>query len=467
MSNKMTEKISDELNYSPVVSNHSTPIYRNVAPQNSATITLSATSGGQISEFIIPPSVFRFNKSRLNFDLNVAATADNFNMINSNLLTTISRVVLYDTATNAQLLDISSFEKFASIVVPASTHLTEFLTKSFYGGNLGTTIAGLPLEDITRVVTSASSSNYVSSAGTAIINGATANIVQEGGQIQRRQFYISAATNAANKIRVSLPFSAFKFTILESNKLMYLPSQLVLQIYWNSTDNFGFVGTSATDFTAGNAALGATTLTNISMSLCNEGNLQIVSSVIDRVMKEGISLPFAYPSVTQVSQAASTSVSTYVPLTKAYGTRIICILSALFNNLGGATGRSYQNAHGRFDISSYNTFLNNVAITSQAGFNTSVRGEDYILANKEYLEGSVVASVGDYSFAEWLHCDSFFGSKPLHTVDQHEVDGLDVGMATATYSQQFNFGTGLALKYISVIVGQKTITLSNQGAMVQ
>ena len=45
----MSEKISDELNYSQVVSNHSTPVFRNVAPQNSASITLSTTSGGSIS----------------------------------------------------------------------------------------------------------------------------------------------------------------------------------------------------------------------------------------------------------------------------------------------------------------------------------------------------------------------------------------------------------------------------------
>lgn len=456
------EQISSELDYSPKVNNHSTTVYRNVNPQNSSTITLSATSSGQITEFVIPPSVFRFNKSRLNFDLNVAATADRFNMINANLLSTISRVTLYDTATNAQLLDVSSFEKYVAMVVPAATPMQDFLTKSFYGGNLGTTIAGLPLEDISRVVTG--TTNYVSSSGTGVIDGATADIVSQGGQIQRRQFYVSAATNAANKIRVSIPLSAFKLTVLASDKLMYSPSQWCLQLYWNSTDNFGFCGSSATNFATDNGALGAVTLTNVSLSLANEGNLQIVSSVIDRVMKEGLTLPIAYPSITRVNNAASTSVSTYVPLTKAYGNRILAIISANFNNL--ATNRSMYNAHGRFDLLSYNTFLNNVAVSNQAGYVTSTRGEDYILANRDYIQGSAVATVGDYSFAEWIHVDSFFGSKPLHEVDQHEIDGLDVGMQTSTYSQQYNFTTGLALSYISAIIGQKMLTVSNQGAMV-
>ena len=245
---------------------------------------------------------------------------------------------------------------------------------------------------------------------------------------------------------------------------MYSPSQWCLQIYWNQTDNFGFVGSAVDNFATDQGALGATTLTNISLSLCNEGNLQIVSSVIDRVMKEGISVPIAYPSLTRVNNAASTSVATYIPLTKAYGNRILGIISANFNNLG--TNRSFYNAHGRFDMTSYNQFLNNVAVVSQAGFNTSVRGEDYILANKEYLKGSVIQSVGEYSRAEWVDIVSFFGSKPLHTVNQHEIDGLDVGMQTSTFSQQYNFTTGLALTYVSVIIGQKTLMINNQGAMV-
>lgn len=463
------EKISDELNYSPVISNHSTPVYRTVAPQNSATVNLSATSTGQITEFVIPPSVFRFDRSRLNFDLNITATAARFNFINANLLSTISRVVLYDTATNSQILDISSFEKYCSMVVPAATSLTEFLTKSFFGGNFSqVAIAGLPVEDLTKVITTAggtnTSTNFVSDSGTGVINGATADIFAEGGQIQKRQYYISSAVNLASKLRVSIPLSAFKFTVLASEKLYYSPSQWCLQIYWNQTDNFGFVGSAVDNFATDQAALGATSLTNISLSLCNEGNLQIVSSVIDRVMKEGISVPIAYPSLTRVNGGTAATYSTYIPLTKAYGNRILGIISANFNNLG--TNRSFYNAHGRFDMTSYNQFLNNVAVVSQAGFNTSVRGEDYILANKEYLKGSVIQSVGEYSRAEWVDIVSFFGSKPLHTVNQHEIDGLDVGMQTSTFSQQYNFAAGLALTYVSVIIGQKTLTINNQGAMV-
>lgn len=462
------EKISDELNYSPVISNHSTPVFRNVAPQNSATITLSATSGGSISEFVIPPSVFNFSKSRLNFDLSIALTAARANYVNANLLTTISRVVVYDTVSNSSLLDISSFEKYASMVSTAGTSLTDFLTKSFYSVNPATTIAtAQPVEDIGKLGTTAA--NYVLD-GTAVAGTTSVDIVAQGGQTQRRQFYIGGTNGAAGEnqaFRVSIPLSAFKYTVLSSDKLLYSPSQICVQIYWNSTDNFGFTGSAINNVLTDEGVLGATTISNLSLSLCNEGNLQIVSSVIDRVMKEGLSMPIAYPSMTRVSSgAASTSYSTYIPLTKAYGNRILGMFSAIFNN-----GRySKSNAHGRWDLTSYNTFLNNVAILSQSGFTCNLgRAEDYILANKDFFKGSVLETAGDYRVAEWVHIDSFKGRGPVHEWNQHEVDGLDVGMATATYSQQFNFATGVTngASFITAIIGQKQMTITNQGIMVQ
>ena len=459
----MTEKISDELNYSPVISNHSTPVFRTVQPQNSATVTLSAAATSGPVEFVIPPSVFNFSKSRLNFDLNVALTAASYNNINANLLTTISRVVCYDSATNSQLLDISSFEKYCSMISSAGTSLTDFLSKSFDTANPsagGTNPSPQPVEDIGKLVTTAA--NYVID-GNVVAGTTSVDLVTQGGQTQRRQFF-TGGSGAATNFRVSIPLSAFKFTVLASEKLLYSPSQIVLQIYFNATNNFGFITTANTSVLTGEGVLAATTVTNLSLSLCNEGNLQIVSSVIDRVMKEGLSMPIAYPSITRVTNVAATSVSTYIPLTKAYGNRILGLVSAIFFNGNFAKA----NARGRWDLTQYNTFLNNVAILSQSGFTTNNgRGEDYILANKDFFKSSALETQGDYRTAEWVHIDSFKGRVPLHEWNQHEIDGLDVGMATATYSQQYNFTAGVNGVYVTAIIGQKQMTITNQGVMVQ
>lgn len=465
----MTEKIAYELNYSPVIYNHSTPVFRTVQPQNSATVVLSNAATSGPVEFVIPPSVFSFAKSRLNFDLNIPLTAARANYINANLLTTISRVVVYCQNTNAQLLDISSFEKYASMISSAGTSLTEFLTKSFDTSNPsagGTNPSPQAVEDIGKLVTTAA--NFVLD-GNVVAGTTSTNIIAQGGETQRRQFYIggtAAGAGAATNLRVSLPLSAFKFTVLASEKLLYSPAGIILQIYFNSTNNFGFVGSAIDNVLTDEGTLPAATctITNQSLTLCNEGNLQIVSSVIDRVMKEGLSMPIAYPSITRVTNVAATSVSTYIPLTKAYGNRILGMVSSIFFN----GNFSKSNARGRWDLTQYNSFLNNVAILSQAGFTTNNgRSEDYILANKDFFKGSVLQTQGEYRTAEWVHIDSFKGRLPLHEWDQHEVDGLDVGMATATYSQTFNFTAGVNAVFITAILGQKQMTLSNQGIMVQ
>jgi hypothetical protein len=60
-----TEHISDELNYTPVVNNHSQVIFRKVSPQGSNTVTLSTSSSVGPVELIVPPSVFKCPTNRV------------------------------------------------------------------------------------------------------------------------------------------------------------------------------------------------------------------------------------------------------------------------------------------------------------------------------------------------------------------------------------------------------------------
>jgi hypothetical protein len=124
--------------------------------------------------------------------------------------------------------------------------------------------------------------------------------------------------------------------------------------------------------------------------------------------------------------------------------------------------------HNRGQISTYNTFLNNVAVKSQGGFNAQA-SQDFIIGNREYLEGSVIQTLGEYVEGEWLHIDSFFGEKPLKDIDQHEVDGLDIGTQSSTWQIQATMVAGQtpAYNWTTIIVGQKQLSISNQGSMVQ
>ena len=82
---------------------------------------------------------------------------------------------------------------------------------------------------------------------------------------------------------------------------MYCPANLVLQVYWNATDNFAWSSGSITNpTTATVASIGATAyINNVALQLANEQNLSIVSKITQQVMSSGISLPIAYPTTTR------------------------------------------------------------------------------------------------------------------------------------------------------------------------
>jgi hypothetical protein len=458
------ENVSKELNYSPVVNNHSSIVYRTVSPQVGGNVSLNNGSSVGPTEFIVPPSCWIPEHTRLAFDINIPGAANTPTFVNANLLTLIDRITVYDTATSNLLLDCSNFHKYASLVSSAATKLDDFLTKSSVetGTNSAyATLAGAqdnPLEDI--------------SVNNQTVNDSPANVDMAAyGVVERRQWYIGAddatAANADVYLCVNIPFSALKMTSLASDKIWYSPSSLVIQIYWASTTQFAFTATGIADPTTGAAAITTQALiVSPKLYLANEGNLAIVSQVINKVMSGGgIQLPIAYPTVLQTTTTATTSQSFQYQLTRGYGNRILGLISAPFSTASVAQ----NNYHSRFVTTYYNTFLNNVAILAPSGFvgNTDTApATDYALANKRYLVGSVIQNGNEYRTAEWVHIDGFFGNKPLHSIDQHQVDGLDVTAQSSTWQIQAEV-TSAAYRWFTAVIGQKTMSLTAQGVMVQ
>lgn len=476
VSNKnQMEQISEELKYAPVVNNHSTTAFRKISPQGISTgIALSAGGSVGPSEFVLPPTVFCPAKSRLNFQLEFpdpGATVS-VNWIDGNLLSTISRVVLYDTNTNAVWLDCSNFEKYAALTVPSGTSYDEFKTKATswqtttYAQKLGianTDSEPFPVEDIHK----SNSLVNVTHLGTATASTAGFN------SYEGRKYVIPGTDSEKTFIDVSIPFAAFKFTALALNKQIYNPSNLVLQVYWNAMDNFAWesdsitVPAGTTPATPTAVSLASGLINNLSVQLACEQNLTLISKIQQQVMSSGISIPIGYPTTTRQSIASSTAHSYQLNLTKGYGQRILALISAPFSTgLGVSVNAIYaRNSHIRGTLTTYNTFMNNIATKYPNGYDCRL-GQDFFYGNREYLEKSVVQSAQEYAVAEWVHIDSFFGEKPLHQLDMTQIDGYDVGTAASTWSIQANLSSAANATWVTAIIGQKMLTMSSQGSMV-
>lgn len=462
----MTEVMSEELTYTNKVSTHSQLAFRKISPQGPATGIAGSVTGTTLVEFVIPPSVFNMSKSRLNFQLALSdpGATPRFNWLDANLLTTLSRVVFYCSNTGNTLLDCSNFEKFASCVVPASTSYEDFKTKSSawqsatYSQSLGPVAqvadANLyPVEDIQK----SNSLVNVTPLGTAAASTAAWN------SYEGRKYVIPGIDTDDSYINVSLPFSAFKFTALAINKQVYSPANIVAQFYFNAQDNFAWYSTSATAPQTGAASGAGFTLNNVALQLATEQNLEVAKSVVDAVMSQGISIPIPYPTIIRQSLSSSTFQSYNVNLSSAYGKRILAIISTLFST--GSTAKNAVNSHIRGTITSYNSFMNNLPILYNAGFNTLL-AEDWTFGNREYIEKSAIQNNQEYANAEWIHVDSFMKPGPLCEADPTLVDGYDVSSIASTFAIQYNLSSAATAIAVSCIIGQKVATFSNNGILV-
>ena len=462
------EIIDPSLDYSVYNYNHSTLHYRNVSPQSAGDVALSATSTSGPSSFVISSSVFNPAKSRITFELvfpDPGATVS-VNWIQANLLSTISRITLYDQNTSAIWADINNVGNTYAMLSPAATKFDEFLHKSQPLGILHNTAAEsrlVPFEEIGKKGASDNINGY--NIDTAA-NSANAN-ASDYFQITN---LIRGEDSEASYIQVSIPLSAFKHSIFSLDKMIYCPSNLQLDIYWAGFSTYAWEAASITDPSSTPVALASGTITGsqLLLQLCTEGNVNVASQVIQKTMSSGLSMPIGYVSSARYSIASTTSHSFVLPLTAAYGRKILYTAFAPFNateTLATSKIHSRNSSANANLVDNYNTFVNNVPILAPAGFNVALRGEDYIIANKQYLEGSVIQNVNDYIY-NWVHVDNFARTR-LCDLDPTQVDGLDVTGQQANYSMQMTTASATAFAWYVAVVGQKVLSITSQGSTCQ
>ena len=450
--------IDYSLDYSVKDHTHSTLHFRNVAPQSSGDVALSAASTSGPTTFIISSSVFNPAKSRLNFEIALpAGTATEINFVQSNLLKTISRITIYDQNTSAILADINNCGNTYSMLNPIATKYDEFVHKSqpLLPGVSAATARVIPYEDMGKVL---AAGNYLGAVDTGAQN-----------PFFQLRNAITGTAGSATVLQCSIPFSAFKHSFFDLDKMVYSPSNLQIDVYWSGFSTFAWLGTSATNLTTNAAAVASATLTGsqLLVQLCTEGNVQLASQVIQRVMSSGLTMPIGYVSSARFNIGASTSQSWTIPLTGAYGRSILYTAFAPFNateTLATANNHSRNGTTaGTTVLSQYNTFINGIPILAPGGFDIAARGDDYIVANKQYLEGSTIQNVYDFAY-NWVHVDNYARTK-ICELDPTQSDGLDVLSQQANYQFQ-GTTTSTALNWYLAIVGQKMLQVSSQGVMV-
>lgn len=484
-----------EIDYGSDVAQHSDIIYRYLYPQNSSVVTLTSGGVSGPTSIVVPPACTNFGRSSLNFQLVLQGQGSGtYTFVNANTTTIINRIRLFDQFSNSIWLDLSSVNQVMSMLVPSCTKIETFLTKSFYTGELGSTAslsALYAVEDISRFMdipafTSATASAGGTQAGGAIpfaTYTAPTNYVGSGTNSSldlfgfnpytaRKQFYIdtaAAATSSSNYLDVNIPLDAFKLTVLSYDKLLWNASNLQMDIWWNPLDAFAFSSQSKTDPSSTPKSLtyatSACQIQNIALVLANENNLQIVAKVIENITQSGLRVEIPWPTATKNTISSQGSHSYQIALSTAYGNSLLAIITAPFQPTNSGSSAPYANTHQRGNLSTYNTFINNISIANPSYYNV-LNTQDYMVGNRKFLRGSTVQTLGEYVQSEWIHVDSWFGTKPLYSLTGEEIDGLDLRRQNSVFQWQSTLSTATSYTWLSLLVGQKTLQLSSQGSMV-
>ena len=455
-----TEIVSQSLDYSSKTFNHPIPLYVKVTPQSGTTApTLSLTSVGSLSEFQVPSKVVNLSKSYLSFDISFAGGGANlFTMLQGNLATVINRIVLSTVGSNVILADISNVGNYVEAVGAHSTKLEDILNKSNGVGVLNeTSLANAqlnPVEDISR---QNASSNPIGQVYTGTGGG------NDGGAIYTsvKHLYQQATANTAAFISVRIPLSAFRMSIMAIDKDLYFAGEnLNLAIYWEACQKWAFLGTDNTSPSTGQAVLAsAPTMSNLALYTYCEQNLSITASIVERVMKQGMTLPIPVVWSSKQSISNSTSHSITLNISRSHGNKLLLVAWSPFHTT--ETSNTCK-SHTTYLHSSYQTLLNQTPIITNAGIDIT-KGEQWIY-NKDSLSDSGIQNSVSFNNS-FTHFDNFTGMSLPDLGDNLTVyNGVDLTSEQQQY--QLNATTSaVSLNHYIFWVCQKQLVIAPNAIM--
>jgi hypothetical protein len=483
-------KTDPSIDYSKKMSSHSSPLFVKLSPINNiVSFNPSLTSVYGPVEWVIPARALNLSRSKLSWDLTVPAqAASTFAFIQGNALTQLDRLVITSQSTNQVLLDIPNLNRYVSMLSPVFTSQQELAIKASPISTNNPASAAASVGAITVIpalYTSAASGqsnpceNVSQCNSSNNADGLGKDYGKPFGNVIRKVF-VSSAAATDNYVSFELDLNSIPASILDQDKLLYFSGEsLVVSIYWAPVNRYCWGGTSATNpVTGATAATGTFVVSNPNIYLYVEQNIDIIKSLTDKVMSEGISINFPY-SFIQRQTATSGSGAITSQLSRGYGQRLLFAAVSIFNPT--ETGNTAQDHsvqalissgtgnNGNYSNFSYNTQLNNIPIMTNNNISiigSGTQNAEQWLYNKSKLYNSALSSLPAFN-CDFVHLDSFIGPDSLCNADLTVLDGLDLA-SNQTYSFVYfgTSGTSVTHNIYLVFSCQKTLNLTPSGIVI-
>jgi len=202
-----------------------------------------------------------------------------------------------------------------------------------------------------------------------------------------------------------IPFSIFKNTFLELDKLIYFPNGINLKITWAPSTKIAYTTNAINSpFTDAAALTENVQINNLKLNIAVETNVLLKTTIINKVKNGSYTVQF--PSVqTHFRTVGSNNQTVEYEITTALGLRLQKIYHSLFNNNQSSNTAYDNNNINGVKTSSYQTYLDSNPL--QVALIDCNEKQDYYL-HKNILRKSVLTNANIYQY-NWFHCDDFTG----------------------------------------------------------
>lgn len=365
--------VAKELDYSNPPNLASRYRVHTINPVAAPVLALNSTSECQ---FQIPPVVHNLSKSRLEFDITVAAQAKGWSYIH---LPGPIHAIQLQTQSGITLCDIVDFRSYVKGVVPYTIKYDEWRSDL--------PAVQQPVNLLARV-------DLIGNADFAAATQESKNIGSGGAtedQAQKWDAYSVARTNGVNTtafaVNYSIELGRIPHTIFSQEADLYFANEmLVLRVVFSPTVEYTF---QADDGALTNAAAATvvSTIANVALRLAYQDNDQCASVVKQKVLTSGLEFNIQYPWLRQEMSTNDTSYSRqWSNLNMSLGSNLLAVYTVPCRQTGVAV-RYNNNSLGTAIVDNFRNFIDNLPL--QDANRTELQHWQDIL---KYIEGSVITN---------------------------------------------------------------------------
>lgn len=417
----MSVQVATELDYSEkVVAGGSTYKFQRIAPQESSSLT-GAVNGSTKCTFILNDVCMNLSKSIISFIWGHPAVAAKFLHLHTGGIPHIENITI-STASGVILAYIPQLGNFSRMIMPYTTSLKKFLSKSVNQAKASAVLSVDEMGDMFHR-SDVLKSTVPAGDGTATAKYIQYDLTQRAGDLSYTGpcEVLVCAQGVAGYVKVQLNLGEIIHTLFAVNKSLVFGQKLTIALDLQQGNKIGF---SADDVAGANPVdiASAPVISSMFLYLAVEQNATVAAALRDKV-NSGLTMSVPYVYYQKLPLQASQVNSTRFTFMKNKGQKLRRIYSGIFR--GGETGvAAFLRGNEDAGICSYirSSFMS----VFRQDYDMKISDGEPYMALKDMISDSTIQSATDYQHRfTWI--DDWTGLKTSEGENKEDWDsGIEI-----------------------------------------